>query len=174
MQPWTPLSFRTHTWIIRGTYRLFLDANPTVTHVYASHTAAETYATPSAYTYGNTRLTVNEILNSNPQFPTYDITNILEEEQTLVFGNQTLEIKATPGHTKGNIMLFHGASGSEFTQVACCVPFITIDSATSFLSDTPPQYLLIHPQLSSTLTPSSFPSGPPFSTLPWRATPLRP
>jgi glyoxylase-like metal-dependent hydrolase (beta-lactamase superfamily II) len=81
-----------------------LDANPTVTHVYASHTAAETYATRSAYTYGNPRL--NEILNSNPQFPTYDITDILEEEQTLVFGNQTLEIKAAPGHTEGTFCSF--------------------------------------------------------------------
>jgi hypothetical protein len=94
-----------------GNLQTVLDSNPTVTHIYASHAAAETYSTRSAYTYGNARL--NEILNSNAQFPDYDITDILEEEETLVFGNQTLEIKAAPGHTEGNILLFHEASGSE-------------------------------------------------------------
>lgn len=94
-----------------GNVESVLAANPTVKHVYATKAATDTYATRSAYMYGNPRL--NEILNSNPHFPTYDITDILEEEQTLVFGNQTFEIKAAPGHTEGNILLYHEASGSE-------------------------------------------------------------
>jgi glyoxylase-like metal-dependent hydrolase (beta-lactamase superfamily II) len=94
-----------------GGINAVLKANPAYETIISSAASAAVLRNLALPNYSNARL--QQIFSANPNFPDVDIDIELEEgRESLVIGNQTLDIRIVQGHTPGHMIIYHEASKS--------------------------------------------------------------